>query len=284
MQAGWAAVALVAVGPISESLDARSAPVAAVVGVALAAAWTAVAVALLVPRSAGLTVVRLAVPAVAAATWWLVTTGGGSLQALDVAAAVATGVAAVVALSPRLADALVDGSSYGPERRIPLRTPVAMAAVAVLLWVAIVAGAMAGPLLLAAGQVAGGAVAVVVGWAVAAAGGRSLHQLARRWLVLVPAGLVLHDPLTMPEPQLFLRQTMARLGPATAAEEGVVVEDLTAGASGLVIELRLDETVELLVYDHGRSTTLRTVDAVQFTPARPAELLREAADRRLPVR
>ena len=84
-------------------------------------------------------------------------------------------------------------------------------------------------------------------------GVRSIHQLSKRWLVLVPTGMVLHDPLVMPEPQLFLRQTMARLGAAEVDPAGpadgreLITEDLTAGASGLVMSLSLSEPVELLV-------------------------------------
>jgi hypothetical protein len=88
----------------------------------------------------------------------------------------------------------------------------------------------------------------------------------------------------MPEPQLFLRQTMVRLGPAEAGTEASAeaVEDLTAGAAGLVMELALSEPVELLVRD-GRGTTLRPVTHVHFSPARPQILLAEARRRRLPV-
>ena len=82
-------------------------------------------------------------------------------------------------------------------------------------------------------------------------------------------------------------ETMRRLGPISEADGGELpghrVEDLTAGASGLVVELVLDEPVELLVYEARRTTTLRTVDAVRFTASRPAVLLREASARRLPV-
>jgi hypothetical protein len=287
----WVLLALVAAGPVAEVLEEPSAPVAVVAAVGLAAAWTAVLVALLVPRAQGLTAVRLLVPSVAVAA---ATAGvsGATTSAQGWAAAAVAVACTGVALAPPVADALVDGSSYGPERRIPLRTPVAVAALGVVAWALAVAGAVSGPLLLATGTWAPGVIATVLGAAVTVAAVRSLHQLSRRWLVLVPTGMVLHDPLTMPEPQLFLRQTMERLGPARPegdpdterdAETQHDTQDLTAGASGLVTELRLGEPVELLVYTSGRATALRSVRAVRFTPARPAVLLREASQRRLPV-
>ena len=46
-----------------------------------------------------------------------------------------------------------------------------------------------------------GAAGLILAAGVVWLGARSIHQLSRRWLVLVPTGMVLHDPLVMPEPQ-----------------------------------------------------------------------------------
>ena len=286
----WVVLAVLASTAATGALDGRSAAVSVTASAIGWAAWGAGLVALLVPRSAGLTVVRIVGPAVAAEAAMAAVAGPGA-DLLGIATLVVALLTVILVLAPWTSDRFVDGSSYGPERRVPLRTPVAIAALAVGTWMAVVVGAVAGPLLLAAGRVPPGIAALVVGWPIAALGCRSIHQLSRRWVVLVPTGMVLHDPLTMPEPQLFLRQTMARLGPALVAavparEDGApapVVEDLTAGASGLVLELELDEPVELLVLEGRRGSTLRDVDAVRFTPSRPAALLEEARSRRLPV-
>lgn len=289
LEAPWVLLAVLATGPLADALVDQGTATVAVVSLLVGVAWTAALVAMLVPRSAGLTVVRLVVPAAVVALGAAAAVGDDR-SALDVLALLAAAVATVVVLAPWTIDAFVDGSSYGPERRLALRTPLPVLLVALATWAATLAGAVAGPLLLAAGRWLPGAVALAVGAPVAALGARALHQLSRRWLVLVPTGMVLHDQLTMPEPQLFLRQTMARLGPALVdapdADEPPsatdAVEDLTAGASGLVIELELTEPVELLVRD-GRGTTLRPVTRVRFSPGRPAELLAEARRRRLPV-
>jgi hypothetical protein len=285
----WVVLALLASTTLAAALDGREPAVVATAAVLVGTAWTATLVALLVPRALSLTVVRLVVPTATAITWWSVLVAPDGIDALGVAAGLVAGLTLLVALSPTVSDQLVDGSSYGPERRIPLRTPVPIVALAVVTWALTATGALLGPLLLADGRLGPGIVALVVGGIIAVLGARSMHQLSRRWLVLVPTGMVLHDPLTMPEPQLFLRQTMARLGPAAAViagdgpGPGPTVEDLTAGASGLVLELELEEPVELLVYEARRTTTLRTVDAVRFTATRPAALLAEARGRRLPV-
>jgi hypothetical protein len=130
---------------------------------------------------------------------------------------------------------------------------------------------------------------------------RSLHQLSRRWVVLVPAGFVVHDPFTMPEPQLFLRRTITRLGPALEADDRVVeapligpdptdlepvgdrVIDLTAGAPGLALELRLAEPVDLLLRRGRRTAETVPALAILFTPARPTRVLDAARERRIPV-
>jgi hypothetical protein len=273
------ALALVAGGPIGAAIDGRSAAVRTVVVIGAWAGWAAGLVALLVPRDVALTALRTIVPAGLAAVVAAAAVSG-EVGALEVAATALAAVATVTVLMPWVGEAWVDGSSYGSERRFPLRPPAALTyALVPLTWLVVVLGVVAGPLLLATGRWAIGAVALLVGAAAAVAGLRSLHQLARRWVVLVPGGLVVHDPLTMPEPQLVPRRMVARFGPAPADTDA---HDLTAGAPGLALELELDEPVELLVRD-GRSTALREARAVLLTPSRPRALLEAARDARLPV-
>jgi len=279
----WVGLALVAGGPVSDALAGRSTPVAAVIVVASWTGWGAMLVALLVPRTSSLTVVRVLAPAawVGAIAAAAAASNDGSL--LTVAMLSLASGCVVLAFAPWVTDAFVDGSSYGPERRLALRTPLTIALVAVVTWAAVVVGASAGPLLLAAEQWLIGAISLGAGTGVVVLGSRSLHQLSQRWVVFVPTGMVLHDPMTLPEPQLFLRQTMRRMGPAEAdAPADLLTEDLTAGASGLVVELVLDEPVDLLVRQ-GRAAATRAVDRVLFTPALPAALLDEARRNRLPV-
>jgi hypothetical protein len=319
----WLVLALAAGAPFGRALHGRSTAVVLVSAVGVWAGWAVASVALLVLRSSSLTAVRVLVPAglVAVVAAFLVadrTPGSNGIGVLDVVALAAATVATVAALAPWVAEGFVDGSAYGPERRSPLRTPAVVLAVATVTWILVVVGVTAGPLLLAAKQWVVGGVALVAGGAVVAAGVRSLHQLARRWVVIVPAGLVLHDPLSMPEPQLFLHRGIGHIGPARVVEplpapemaidhatpsdqEGQtdanasadadaarptgasVAEDLTAGASGLALELVLTEPVEVLVWSGRNVTTTRTVDRVLFTPVRPASVIAQARERRIPV-
>jgi hypothetical protein len=145
----------------------------------------------------------------------------------------------------------------------------------------VLGGVSAGPLLLAARQWAVGLVTTIVGLALAALAARSLHALSRRFLVFVPGGIVVHDPMTLTDPVLMARGSLASVGPAAADSDGT---DLTLGAGGLVMELRLEQPVSLVLRRPGRSPdeTVSTT-AVLVCPTRPAAFLAEAGSRRLPL-
>jgi len=270
----------VVLGPaLAGALDGRSPAVSGLVQVVAWLGWTAGLVAVLVPRTVGLTGLRTAGPALVVLAGWMVAAADppGGAEVLALAGSL---VVALVLLAPTTADAFVNGSAYGEERRFALRAPAPLLLGPVpVVWALVVAGVVAGPLLVATGRWGLGAVAGVVGFAVAGAGLRSLHQLARRWLVLVPAGLVVHDPLGA-QPQLFRRTQIARLGPAPADTDAL---DLTNRALGLGLELRLREPVDVELRARGRPSRTVATAAVLVTPSRPGAVLAAARERRIPV-
>jgi hypothetical protein len=98
---------------------------------------------------------------------------------------------------------------------------------------------------------------------------------------MVPAGLVLHDPITVVDPVLLRRQSVARLGPAL---EGTTALDLTQKAPGLALEVALSEEVALALVRPGRRLGEATkATAILLTPTAPGALLEEAGRRRFPV-
>ena len=139
-------------------------------------------------------------------------------------------------------------------------------------------------MLLAARQWIGGAIAIAVGVPVVALVVRQMHLLSRRWLVFVPAGIVVHDPLTLTEPILVQRHLVRRFGPALAdAADSATALDTTGGALGLVLELRSAEPFSVGVR-RGRDRSERTgVEAMLVSPTQPAATMAIAADHRLPV-
>jgi hypothetical protein len=271
-RAAWGAVAVAAGPAFADALSGSSRAVQAVASVGLWLGWVVVLGASLVPRASTLTVVRVGAPTVLFAA----AVAAAATADVGVDDAVALGVGALafaLGLAPALADDFVDGSSYGAERRFALRTPGAMRLVlAPLAWVVGVALPAAGIVLLADSQWVLGAVLVVVGglgavWCVPA-----LHRLSMRWLVFVPAGLVVHDRMALPEPVLLRRASVVRFGPALAGTPAV---DLTGGAGGLALELLVDAPVDLA---EGVVT-----DRCLVAPLRPGAVLAEAAGRRYPV-
>ena len=260
------------VGPaIAHGLDSASTPVQVVAAAMAWAAWGAVLVALLVPRTVSLTAARIGAPAAFAVSVWVSVRSG-----LDVAEIVAmtwtAAIAAAVLFVPAIADAFVDGSSYGPERRMTLRVPGTLLLGPVeLTWAGTVAAFVAGPLLLAAKAWVAGVVALALGTVAAWFGVRALHRLSRRWVVLVPAGIVLHDHVLLGEALLFPKRMVRSLGPATRDSTAT---DVTGRALGLVLEVQLTEVSKVRSVD---------TDRLLFSPARPGALLREARERGLPV-
>lgn len=277
VRAVWGALPLVAGPAISGALAGTSDAVRWVAGTGAWAGWLVALVATLVPSTVSLTVLRVAGPAApAAAVAALVAGTGPTAGVVGVAAGL---VAALVALAPETAEVFVDGSSYGEERRMPLRTPTPLLAGPVeLAWLAVVSPA-AGALLLAAGRWVAGALVLAGGAALAPFGARALHALARRWVVFVPAGLVLHDRLALAEPTLFRRAAISSLAAASAGTQAL---DLTAGAAGLALELRLVDPVSLVPAPRrGAGAELADAPAVLFTPSRPGRVLAEARRRRI---
>lgn len=267
------------VGPaLGAALDARSTAVQTVVAVAAWGAWAGTLVAMLVPRATSLTVVRSVVPAAAATSVWAAADGAGTVA--GVVAVAGSLVVAALAAAPIVVDSFVDGSSYGSERRFALRTPVPLLALGAATWVAVAAAVTAGPLLLAARQWVLGGVLTVVGAGVAFVGVRSLHGLARRWLVLVPTGVVVHDPVSRPDSVMAPRPLVVRLGPAPADSDAL---DLTLGAPGLALELETSEPLPVTVRRPGRDLGTEAATRVLVAVARPAAVLAEATERRLPV-
>ena len=277
LRALWASLPWSAGWLLGEALDGTSGAFSTTAG---AGAWTLWAVgltALLVPHTTSLTVLRILAPGVpAAACWATIVTGAGTAAALGLACGAVT---AVGALSPLVGDRFIDATSYGHERRLALRAPAAvLAGVLVPTWALTLGGVTAGPLLWAAGHWVLGPLVTVTGGLIAVAGMRALHSLARRWLVYVPAGLVLHDRMALAEPTLFRRPVIAGLGPAPA---GSGARDFTAGAGGLLFELRLAEPVALTPARSGGGP--EKVQALLVAPTRPAATLAEARKRRIPT-
>jgi hypothetical protein len=183
-----------------------------------------------------------AVVAIAAA----IADDASTLSALG--AVLTTVAAAVLVADPAVAVASANGVAYGEERRFPLRTPPALylgpIPAARLL---AVGGIATGPLLLADGNIGWGVAALVLGVPLAFLAARSLQTLARRWLVIVPAGLVIVDAMTLADPLLVVRRQLRgvrALEPTEPVAPGAA--DLRLGATLGVAAVELDGSLDVV--------------------------------------
>lgn len=273
----WVTMPFTLGSALSGALADQTSPTKIVVGLLAWAIWAGALGASLVLRPITLTAVRVLVPiSVPAAIWALWPDGQwGATTLISLAAAL---IATYAALAASSGNAFVDGASYGDEQRMTLRVPGPLTPIVVAVWAAIVTTALGGPILLAARWWVLGSLALVLGPPVGFIGLRALHSLARRWVVFVPAGMVLHDHLSLVTPVLFSRQTIATMSPAV--EPGTAV-DFTQGAFGLAVGVQLHEEVSATLADGRGKSHQADITAFIFAPTRPGAVLAHAQQKRL---
>ncbi len=281
----WPARALwfllaVMVGPSVGQLVGNNRPsmFTGTVEVVLWLGWFVGLVALLAPSTVSLTVIRILAPmivfGVAISATLTGTFGPGIALAL-----VGSLAAAAVIFLPQIGDLMVNGSSYGAERRLALRPPAgALLGPIQIAWLACAIGLVTGPILIATERWILGLIASAAGAGLVYWGGRALHQLSKRWIVFVPVGFVIHDYYVLAESILLQRKTITELGPAPA--QPVAAADLSGGALGLALQVSLDEPTPIAVKNK-RSVESTKAPKLIFTPSLPGRLLAEARVRGL---
>jgi hypothetical protein len=280
LRVGWALLALVAGPVLASALDDWSVPVRTAASVGLWAAWAVTLGALLVLHPVSLTIVRVVAPAALVAVVWAAIDSGQGAGWLAVAYTVLP-VAAV--FLPETGVLFVNGSAYPNERRFPLRVPGSLLLGPLFVaWALLVGLPAAAVLLLADGSWVAGGIAAVAAVGAVVVLGRSLHGLSRRWVVFVPAGLVLHDAMSLADPVLFPKTKIAAIDVAPATTGAL---DLTQRSPGLAIQLDLHEEAPLVLAGGPGRRVGDTVPAtsVLFTPSRPGEVIAEAG-RRMGIR
>lgn len=276
----WVAVVVLAIPAVDAACQDRPAAVHDVARIVGGAAWVLGVAAMAVPAVVSLTATRLIVPLAVPAA--VVTAFGGAGTAVAVGFVAAALLATFLAASAPLGRAFVQASAYGDEDRHLLRPPQAYLAAAALTWMVWAGAALAGPLLLADRRWVWGAVVSAIAIAGAAWGWRRWHRLSRRWFVLVPTGVVVHDHVVLGETLMIRRNELAALRLAPAGTEAL---DLTGPAAGHAVEVVTRQPATAIL---AATPTTRQGRVVHFTgclvaPTRPGQLLGAARDRRLPV-
>lgn len=261
-------------------LDERSTPVATTAEIGLWAMWFAGLVALLAPSTVSLTAIRFLAPSLLASAIYGTIALGESTTGTTGAIA-ATAVAFAVVLLPATGDPMVNGSSYGPERRLALRPPAALLFGPIqLTWLVMFGATAGGALLIAATSYVVGIPLLIIGLLASWRGAQSLHQLSRRWIVFVPAGFVIHDYWSLAETLLIQRREIASLGPAPL-DKGELL-DLTGGAMGLALLVETKDKVPLALRAK-KSVESFSAYRLMFTPTLPGQLLHEARVRGISI-
>ena len=276
----WLALPFTLGTQIGDALEGTSRPVQLTGTVGAWTLWGIGLLLTLIPHTLTLSPLRVLGPATLGVSIWAALADG--VSGWTVVALTVTAALAAVVLSPSIGGTWINGSSYGDERRVPLRPPGAMVAGPIpLAWAAVVTSVAAGALLLAAKQWILGVVVSLIAAGLVFVVGRALHQLTQRWLVFVPAGLVVHDHLSVGDPVLFKRTAIAAFGPALA---DTTAADLTVGATGLALEILVKDPVEIGYRPQpGAPVDVREITGVAITPSRPGAVLDEAKRRNIIV-
>jgi len=210
--------------------------------------WTSVGASLLVPSPMSLTIVRIVVPLSVVV----------SIHSTAPVAIFCAVVSLIVASSPLFVDFMVQGGAYGDETRFALRTPLPYIVPACIAWLLFTTSLIGGSLFLAAQQYVLGAVLVAVGTLLSRSIPQRLHRLARRWLVIVPVGIVVHDHLVLHE---TIMATTEKILSVTRTSDVGEAADLTGGVLGYRIAITLTEA-DKVVLSAITAKTLGTTEAL----------------------
>jgi len=261
------------------AVDQRAALAGTVATVAWGAVVAVVLVALVAPSPLGLTVTRTTLPLLVPGAAVALATGAATWGVAALALAL---LATLVAFTAETAEAFVQAAAYGDERRLPLRAPAALLVPMVLSWVVWCALALAAALALCAGAWLPGVALSLVAAVLAVPLFTRFHRFSRRWLVLVPAGVVLHDHVVLGETLLLMRPNvaLARLAPASTE-----AADFTGPAAGHAVELTVRDMVLALLAATPANPKGKAlhVQSLLVAPSRPGRALRALATAKVPV-
>jgi hypothetical protein len=264
-------VAIAGAWSIGDALDGRSAVVRTTVAIGAWLLWGIGVVALVVPSPLGLTILRMASAltcGIAVVSW----IGGASPTSGMVFVACAL-LGALLVGGADFGQRCVQASAYGDEQRFLLRPPAAFLPAVVIAGLVWVTAVIASPLLLATGRwIPGGLAAIAVAlftWLLLP----RFNALSMRWLVLVPAGVVLHDSVVLAETLMVSHADIEAIELALAGTEAA---DLSGPASGHAVEIDVRSMVTAVLAPTKRSPKGTALHARSFilAPTRPGIVLR----------
>lgn len=282
LRAAWL-IAGVAAWSGLDALEFDSATARLILLVATGVGWLAVVLALAILSPTGLTLIRLVIPLSIPMAAALLIAAGEPTTTPALVLLAAGSVSTVLAMTAEIGGAAIQASAYGDEIRLGLRPPFGYLVAALVAWVLWAATVLATALLVASQRWVAAAVLAVAMIILGVIGWIRWHLLARRWLVLVPVGLVVHDPLMLTDTIMIRRSELAGL--SLAAADGDRRIDLSGPATGgrVVIETLAPMPVVPAPSRRGQRPAAIETTTVAIAPSRPGRSITEAAQRRLPV-
>jgi len=253
-------------------LDDRSAPVQ-MTGTTLAwAVWGTVVIASFISHPITLTVLRIGTPVVASFLIGSIFNQGTSgAQIISVAVSVAI---LLLSFSAEIGSIYVQASAYGDEKRFALRPPVVL--IAPILLSALIAdlSIISLPLLVAAKDWPVAVVSLTGLYISARHFLPRIHSLSRRWLVFVPAGVVIHDEIVLSINLMIRKQELSQI---QLARENSAAADLSALTWGVPLEFSFNKPLDVSLTSIG-AKHLNTVSAIHaqsvlISASRPGAVL-----------
>ena len=261
---GWVVTAVA----VSQAMNPLNSGVT--VTLALWILWIVGAVAVFVGSPLTLTLARTSLPLGPVSATAVLIAGGDVVLGMI---GLVTGVIAAFAMSSaELGQRWVQFAAYGSEQRFPLRPPLGYVIPAVFLWMLMAACGISAMIAAERAQWVAAVALGVCAIALGVLGSTRWHRLSCRWLVFVPAGVVIHDPVVLLETAMWRSHVVSSIELASVATEAA---DLTGPATGpaLEISLRSSETVIMSAgrsVPEGRAIHLTTA---LVAPSRPGAAL-----------
>ena len=276
----WLLVAIVGGSAVEQAVGSRSDAVRFTAGIGCWAGWAIVMLALVLASVRTLTVTRVGVPLAAGVAVGAGLAGADAVSLLGLGASV--GVVLLAVFAAEFGRSFVQASAYGDEDRFLLRPPAAVMIAAALTWVMWAACLLIGPMLLASRSWVAGSLLSIAAVAGVVFLGPRWHRLSRRWLVFVPAGVVLHDPVVLADTVSLRTAQIARIRLAPGDTDAA---DLTGPASGYAVEVQTTESITAVFAFTPSEPNGRAIHMTGFlvAPSRPGGALAVAARRGLPV-
>ncbi len=274
----WIPIPLLGYGVFGSALDGKSEPLQVTVSLSLWILWSVVLLISLIPSASLLTLYRVIVPiSVVAAIWGSIT---AEMNTSSILLLFCSAICLSISLLPSIGFWFINGSAYGDEVRIPLRAPGPLLLGPVpLAWIVVASNLIFSIILLSSQNYVSGFIVLATGSGLSYFSCRSLSALSQRWLVFVPAGIVLHDNMVLADPFLIRKSMIKEISPALASTNGL---DLTMSSIGMSLEVELHEPAELsLQMNPLAPPEVNVVTSFLVSPSMLSTALEEASARNI---